>query len=109
MSIDQLISSLDKTERDPLKIKEICQEILKDYLGIIEAYAQLLQKFQGYPEKVECLCEIVKYVITNILSINSVLKNIEEMLLHPNDLDRLVGQILKDEQLIEELIENFEA
>ncbi len=109
MSIDKLISSLDKKERDSPKIKDACQEILKDYLGIAEAYVQLVQKMQADPEKVECLCEIVKQVMANVLGINGILKNVDETLANPDELDMLVGQILKGEQLIEGLIEKFES
>jgi hypothetical protein len=106
MSIDQLLSSRHTTEGDPIKNKKICQEILKDYLGTVAAYVPLAQKVQIHPEKVECLCEIMKQVIMNMLGINTILKNMDRT--PPEDTDKLVGQILHGEHYIEELIEKFE-
>lgn len=106
MSIDKLISELDKPVRDPKKIQEGARQSLIDYLGVAEAYLSLMEAVRDKPQKVDYLCEIIREIINNIQSLNQLIKDTER--LSQDEMDTHAGQILKGEQVIDDMIEKFE-
>ena len=109
MSIDKLISLLDKEPRSFETIKFCGKEILEEYIGVADAYIDLLISAKESRDKVYYICLIIDELMNSIKGLNDLLRAIDLNQLEQNRVERLVGQILKGEQNIDNLIEKFEA
>ena len=108
MSVDKLVSEIEKKQYDFKRIEECCQELLSDYLGAVEAYVPLMIDYQDQSDHLNQICEIVKEIMNNIQGINAILMHVA----HKTDSEEmgiLIGRILKGEQNISHCIEKFES
>jgi hypothetical protein len=109
MSIDKLIALLDKEPRSFQTISVCGSEILEDYIGVADAYIDLLISVKNNRDQVYYICLIIEELINSIKGLNDLLRAIELNQIEQERVERLAGQILKGEQNIDNLIEKFEA
>lgn len=109
MSIDKLVSLLDKEPHSLQKIQNSGMEILEDYIGVADAYIDLLISVKTSRDKVYFISLIIDELMSSIKGLNDLLRAIDLNQLEKGNAERLVGQILKGEQNIGTLIEKFEA
>lgn len=109
MSIDKLVSLLEMEPRDYYAIKISCKENFEDYISALDAYFELLNTVKENPDKVEPVCNIIQELITNVQSLNDLVRTLKTKTPEKDKIDILIGKILKGEQVINYYIENFES
>ena len=109
MSIDRLIVELDKGEHgDFEKIKSLGEKNLDDYIGVSNAYIDLLTSVKDHPQKTICISKIIQEIMGNIIGISSLVKHTKDEKVCRDSIESLAGQILKGEYAINELLDKFE-
>ena len=109
MSIDKLISELDREPRDLVAIKTRADQGVHDYIVVSEAYVSLLGTVLDKDAQVDLLCNILSEIIENIRGLNKLKSYLNQADPNLSELDIYTGQVLRGEQSIDMLIAQFEA
>ena len=109
MSIDKLITELDKEPRN-LKVIQACAwQGLQDYIGVAEAYVSLLGTVLQHDAKVELISTILIEVMQNVQGLNKLKQFLNQKAPDLSEIDIYTGQVLRGEQTIDSLIARFES
>ncbi|EKD27383.1 MAG: hypothetical protein ACD_79C00739G0022 [uncultured bacterium] len=108
MSIDKLISELSKESIDIEKVIDYSKRTQSDYISVSKAYFDLMVRFQSDVKKMGLLCKIIQELISSIEGINNLIESLNAKKLDGEGLGALAGMVLKGEETINSLVEQFE-
>ena len=109
MSIDKLIHELDKTDTNSQILRECADEIIGDYIGVTDAYVDLMLNYRKDPVKLASACKIIQELMNNLHGLAEIIAFLSNSPLPKEKIELLTGKILRGERNIDTWIQKFEG